>query len=158
MKTIFAALPVSSSRSVVECKEKLHERCCHWHYRCFAFASSSCVAMAQSKRKCVFVAKFHTSSLSQWNDAFMLAVKHDWKAFATAKSRVVNFETTFWSPLALRSGSRGYLRTECCTGGRSAKCMNTKMTEILSDKQVLITFLAEKMSIKFLSIAVLAML
>jgi len=81
---------------VVECKEKLHARCCHWYYRCFAFTSSSCVAMAQSKRKCVFVAKFHTSSLSQYNDVFMLAVKHDWKVFASVKSRIVNFKTTFW--------------------------------------------------------------
>jgi len=95
MKTIIAALPVSSSRSVVGCKEKLHAWCCHWFYRCFAFASSSCVAMAQSKRKCVFVAKFHTSYLNQYNDVFMLAVKHDWKAFATVISLVANFEQHF---------------------------------------------------------------
>jgi len=51
--------------------------------------------MAQSKKKCVFVAKFHTSSLSQYNDVFMLAVKHDWKASATVKSRVANFKQHF---------------------------------------------------------------
>jgi len=79
----------------VQIKEKVHTRCCHWFYRCFAFASSSCVTMAQSKRKCVFVAKFHTSSLSQYNDVFVLAVKHDWKAFATVKSRVANFKQHF---------------------------------------------------------------
>jgi len=95
MKTIIAGLPVSSSRSVVRCKGKLHARCCHWFYRCFAFASSSFVAVAQSKRKRVFVAKFHTSSLNQYNDVFMLAVKHDWKAFATMKSRVANFKQHF---------------------------------------------------------------
>ena len=54
------------------------------------------------------------------------------------------------SPLALRSGSRGYFRSECCTGGKSMKCMNTKMTERLSDKDVLPIFLARKMSISTL--------
>jgi len=57
--------------------------------------------MAQSKRKCVFVAKFHTSSLSQYNDVFMLAVKHDWKAFANVKSRVANFEQHFGNMVKL---------------------------------------------------------
>ena len=62
---------------------------------CFAFANSSCVAMAQSKKKCVFAAKFPTSSLNQYNDVFMLAVKHYWKTFATVKSRVANFKQHF---------------------------------------------------------------
>jgi len=33
MKTFVAALPASSSRSVVGCNEKLYVQCCHWLFK-----------------------------------------------------------------------------------------------------------------------------
>ena len=90
-----------------------------------------------------------------------MALSHLWFAFVSCLKQSLCSSLAYllwnatsglrrWSPLALRSGSRGYFRSECCTGGRSMKCMNNKMTERLSDKDVLPFFLAKKMSISTL--------